>query len=344
MNPNTETFNEEDLFVNLDTFEIEPISTTATFSTPSFMAQDILNYHENDNLNTFDDRHEICDIPPVDNGSEDSSGQKKSGQIKYSPEQDLFILKEIKRNDAHVAPHGQVAIRYNEIAQKVNVSKIIAGRQVSWKRIQDRYNALKKSFKERVAIDKRLSGSNTELSENELLLERLIDDEKKFNSQKSITKEQQVKRAFEKEQDEKKVIDLSNNRNSSRSHNVCGKRNATYESVPTGGDHGDATESNSVNRPKVRRISNMFDEDPEKINCTLAESDRKRNELRERELALAEKKFHADEENRRLERMERREERMQSTEMNMKTMKLMVGMMKNAQKQDVASSKQQNDT
>lgn len=336
----SDEYDENGIFVNLDTNDVEQLSPNYMFSQTS----------TNPNIQQVIDRFSVdSEVVQENTSNQDevaivsesisptSKVVVKSRKFKYTDAHDILILQEIKKIRAHIAPHGEVAIRFNEVSHRLNASKKFCGKQWSIKGVQERYSSLKKVFKQNYAVERKLSGCSDTLTEKDSLLEELIEHENCSRAEKNSYKEEERKRVEEKERFGRIVLDLTTNRKEKRKHDVMDEVKVLPVKNSNGTEECASKPSNVSEKPtttKTRRVGglkDLFDDDFNEINRTIAQGDKERNVIREKEVMLAERKFEAHQEQLRLERIERSEERKHAREMHMQTMQLMMEVVKNSQ-------------
>lgn len=219
-------------------------------------------------------------------------------KFKYTDFHDVFLLKEVQEYNAHTAPFGQITVCFTQIMQYLNTSKKFKNKESTWKIVQERYNALKRAFREKTNVEKRISGGCLTLNEKDSILENLIAKEAEFVLQKAAAKKQERERALAKRRFRNKVIDLCKKRTRGREDRLASSVSvkSQHESIvakstkqPTS-----SLDDNALKKRKGSNIACLYDENLNEINRTLAEGGRNMREIQEREISLTERRFQAE--------------------------------------------------
>lgn len=234
---------------------------------------------------------------------------------KFTPDDDLIIVREVAAAKAHVSPNGTSKERYETAANKVNAAKKLSF-AVTWKSVQDRYKRIQTRFDEMDKVEQGMSGVGGELGEMEDLLSVMKQARQDFNDEKSATRRAANAREAAKEQLGAEIREQAMQRRTSVSPGTdAGGSSSNLEPSPTKRTHRDA-------------FQDPFEDDIVIFTRAIRQGDEARNRAEEERLLLDRERFEEERKERQMDREERREERAEASRLELEKFKILIGAFK----------------
>lgn len=235
-------------------------------------------------------------------------GPRVGRRSKFNNDEDFIIVQEVMASEAHIAPHGETASRFEAATQKclLNPNFRKQARQVKSKCIQDRYKKLLEDFETRDKDDHNRSGTGGEIGEMDNLMGEMSQARKDADAAKNRSSEERTA------QEEKKLaagqlMILNSLKGKER------KRNAS--------DDG-----SSGTPPTPKRVRRDDDDGLKAIGEAVRASDASRLEVERSKITLERERLVLEKEERSADREERKEEREERVAEMRAQRDMMVGM------------------
>eukprot|EP00171_Calliarthron_tuberculosum_P001767 IDg1767t1 len=254
---------------------------------------------------------ESAAAPPQCERDEDVGVQGSAGRMdrrpKFTPADDLVIIREVAAAKAHVAPNGQTKERFHVAAHKANCSKKISC-AVTWKSIQDRYKRLQSRFDASERVESAMSGVGGEVGEMEELLSMMRDARRDVADERSAARQKSKEQEAEKERLGAAVRQLATSRSSTS------KESKDESPLPN--------RRAGAKRLHKEAFPLSFADDIKLFSDAIKEGDKARHELEKQRLELDRIRFDQECAEREKEREERRAERAEASRIDMEKFKL----------------------
>ena len=117
---------------------------------------------------------------------------------KFTPDDDLVLVREVAAERAHIAPNGATKERFETASKKANATRRLTC-PVTWKSVQDRYKRIQARFDEHDKIDGLMSGVGGDLGEMQELLSSMKEARQDLLNSKSASRKAAQEREAEKE-------------------------------------------------------------------------------------------------------------------------------------------------
>lgn len=232
---------------------------------------------------------------------------------KFTPEDDLMLVREVAAAKAHLAPNGATKERYETAANKANATRRLTC-PVTWKSVQDRYKRIQARFDERERVESLMSGVGGELGEIEELLSSMKEARQDLLNCKSASRRAAQEREAEKERLGSIVREKAMNR-------AWPSRSGSEEDFE--GIEGETLDSDHTPKKRLgkRKLNDTmvdpFQDDIAAFTAALQKGEEARLALEERRMASAVEEREKD-------RKERREEREAASKLELQKFKLMM--------------------
>ena len=227
-------------------------------------------------------------------------GDSRTGRRpKFTPDDDLVLVREVAAAKAHIAPNGATKERFETAAKKSNATKRLSC-AVTWKSVQDRYKRIQSRFDERDKIDGLMSGVGGEVGEMEELLSAMREARQDLLNSRSASRRAAQERETEKERLGAIVRARAMTRErpaNSSDFDVEGTEEETS-------DQGATPKKRSAKRKHSDVTPDPFDNDIAALTAALQKSYESRMAFEERRLAKDVEQGEKDREERRIEREE----------------------------------------
>ena len=251
----------------------------------------------------------------------DGESTKRGRRSKFTPEEDIIILREVAVAGAHVPPYGKTTELFQMAANGANKNANFSV-EVTWKSVHDRFHRLLDDFEKRDAKAQKMSGVSEDVGEAEELLSMMKEARDDVEEEKRKQRDALKRADEEKLQAGKQIVQMATSRGAVR------KRN----NEPSGGaGAGNADEDEDAPVKKKRnapRSSTDIEETLGKFADALEKSDAARLEFDRERLAIELEQREKDRKERQLEsaldREERKKEREDNAKLELEKFKLML--------------------
>ena len=145
--------------------------------------------------------------PPIQ--CPNSPQQRRHGKRhRFTPEDDLIILREVAAANAHVAGYGEIQKSFAVATENANCNPSLSAK-VTAKSLQDRYKKLLENFRRADAADRRMSGVGGEMCEMDELLGMMEEARNDVQEKQSALKLARERQDAEKERLGKELVSRS---------------------------------------------------------------------------------------------------------------------------------------
>lgn len=232
------------------------------------------------------------DDPATSPALPNARARRLGRRSRFTPDEDITILREVAAAKAHIAPQGQTKERFEIAAVKINQGGRV-GEKVGWKTVQDRYKRLQCRFDEQDKKEALMSGVGGEVGEADELLAVMKEAREDIAMQKRSNVMAADFREKEKERLGSVIREMSTKR--------------TPQKERTGvTEDDDSGEERKSKRARVVDVDlDGFMKSMKQFCDVLKESDSARAELEREKLNLAKKQMEMDTARRAEEREER---------------------------------------
>lgn len=244
---------------------------------------------------------------------------------KFTPDDDLVLVREVAAAKAHVAPNGATKERFETAAKKSNATHRLSC-VVTWKSIQDRYKRIQTRFDERDRVESLMSGVGGDVGEMEELLSSMKEARQDFRNNRNASRKEAEDRELEKERLGAIVQAQS-----------LSRRKSSTEIDEDGGEireRGSSEDVTPVKRRGEKRnhrdaFLDTFADDISSFTSALKTADEARLDLEERRFNSEKEDRNREREDREHDREERRLEREENSRMELEKWKIMMDAFKN---------------
>ena len=240
---------------------------------------------------------------------------RRGRRPKFTPAEDLILVREVAAAKAHISVFGEKGGRYAKAAENANGNTALLSK-VTGKSIQDRYIKLQAAFDKGDAKEFKMSGMGGEVGEIEELLAMMKE------ARDDLDKQQKAETDAKKERDEEKER-LGNEL-------VARALQRTGRTSSDGEDEEDAEAPSKAKRAKRnnKNTADPFSGEMERFAECLRDADLAKVEVERDRLELERERMKMDREERMKERELRREERVASNKLELEKFKLMLEVLK----------------